>query len=420
MGLGEGRRQRRQPCETTSRLRDAVVFLPLTDAKLTADGETYFMPALNDTYDGEEAQHLRFPSPASGGRLLCLSRNHTADGTKNSYALAWSDALPGGAALLPGLTFVSDIFYDYRNLWHGLGAVVPFVSWYRSSGCKPPARWLLYTRGELQKVMGPWVRAVTEAAMGQGVRIETIGDPSHPTCFEEAVVFRHNEGRMSMRKRGETYDMLRCKARALCNATSAGDDDERGGSPVVRMTVLMRTGTRSFKNESAVVEAFRRACAGFGECRLTVAWTEKLESFCDQVKLMSDTDVLVSPHGAQLTNMIFMDQNSSVMEFFPNGWLEMGGPGQYVYHWLAAKSGMRHMGAWRDPTGMACDLPKTDPRCFSLFYKDQLLGHNETHFINWTAAVLAQAREYKLSKVSAVEGGQTQQQRRSRGCPCGG
>lgn len=407
--------------EATSRLRDAVVFLPLTDAKLTADGETYFMPSLNDTFDGEEAQHLRFPSPASGGRLLCLAGNHTRDGTKNSYALAWLDALPHGAVLLPGLTFVSDSFYEYTNLWHGLGAVVPFVSWYKSGGCKPPARWVLYKRGELQTHMGPWVRVMTEAAMGQEMRIETFEEPSRPTCFEEAVVFRHNEGVMSMRKRREAFDMLRCKARALCNATSSGGDDESGGSPVVRMTVLMRTGARSFKNESTVIEAFRRACAGFGDCRLTVAWAQKLESFCDQVKLMSDTDVLASPHGAQLTNMIFMDQNSSVMEFIPNGWLERAGPGQYVYHWLAAKSGMRHQGAWRDPTGVACDLPKTDPRCFSLFYKSQLLGHDEAYFVNWTTAVLAQVREYKLSKASTAGGGQTQQQQRwSADCPCGG
>ncbi|RRT80768.1 hypothetical protein B296_00003120 [Ensete ventricosum] len=69
---------------------------------------------------------------------------------------------------------------------------------------------------------------------------------------------------------------------------------------------------------------------------------------------MSETDVLVSPHGAQLTNLFLMDKNSSIMELYPKGWKELAGVGQYVYHWMADWAGMQHKGSWRDPQGEKC------------------------------------------------------------------
>ena len=342
------------------------------------------MTYIDDTFDGDLAEHVRFPSPESGGRLLCLSGNYS-DAKKNSYALSFPDALPFGATLLSGLTFISDSFYDYTNLWHGLGAIVPFISLNER-----PARWILYQRGALRKKMSPWVRSVVEASTGEEVRIERL---ESQRCFEEAILFRVNEGHMSRDRKLKAFNTIRCKARAFCNITGLTDPT------VVSVTLLMRTGTRSFKNESAVIDVFRKACNA--ECTLTVAWASKMDSFCEQVRVASMTDVLASPHGAQLTNMIFMQRNSSVMEFFPGGWKEGAGAGQFVYHWQAAKSGIMHRGAWRDTKGVDCELPKEErKRCFSLFYKDQSIGHDEDYFLGWAMAVIAQAREMKLRRVS--------------------
>ncbi|KAH0989160.1 hypothetical protein GBA52_000643 [Prunus armeniaca] len=73
---------------------------------------------------------------------------------------------------------------------------------------------------------------------------------------------------------------------------------------------------------------------------------------------MTNTDILASPHGAQLTNMLFTDRNSIIMEFFPNGWLKLDGVGQNVYHWMADQSGMKHICAWWDPhTEKECPDP---------------------------------------------------------------
>ena len=128
-----------------------------------------------------------------------------------------------------------------------------------------------------------------------------------------------------------------------------------------------------------------------------------------QVKLMSMTDILVSPHGAQLTNMFLMDRNSSVMEFFPKGWLKLAGVGQYVYQWIASWSGMRHQGAWRDPNGDKCPYPEDDRRCMSIF-KSGKIGHNETYFGEWARNVLAEVKTRKVEEASKKTS--------STGCAC--
>lgn len=128
-------------------------------------------------------------------------------------------------------------------------------------------------------------------------------------------------------------------------------------------------------------------------------WIYKVTRVIMQVKLVSATDVLVSPHGAQLSNMFFMDRNSSVMEFFPKGWLKLAGIGQYVYHWLASWSGMIHRGAWRDPAGNRCPFPNDDRRCMSV-YKNARIGYNETYFYEWAINVLTDVKLRKAHQIS--------------------
>ncbi|KAH7850214.1 hypothetical protein Vadar_029356 [Vaccinium darrowii] len=128
---------------------------------------------------------------------------------------------------------------------------------------------------------------------------------------------------------------------------------------------------------------------------------------------MTNTDVVASPHGAQLTNMLFMDQGSSVMEFFPKGWLEHAGKGQYAPWWMAKQSGMKHQGSWWDPVGEECPNPKQPMQCF-LFHKDSKVGHNETYFAEWARKVLNQVRVSKLEQASNNVGTKV----RSSVCEC--
>ncbi|CAK9174084.1 unnamed protein product [Ilex paraguariensis] len=393
----------------SSKLKDSVTFLPLKDLRYSTtaqQGHTWFMSSMNDSHEEGEVQYQHFPSKASKGRVLCLKGRDKHDGAWNYYALAWPETLPHNSTLKKGLTFVSYNHYNYDNIWHGLSAMVPFVAWHIKSGCAAPDRWVLYHWGELRTQMGPWLRSLMASTFGEPLEIEGFEDGG-AVCFEEAVVMRHNEGGMSRLRRVEVYDQMRCKARAFCGGSVEVD----GGAapPLIGMTMFMRTGPRSFRNESAVVGIFERECRKVEGCRLMVAYSNNL-TFCEQVKLMSSTDILVSPHGAQLTNMFLMDRNSSVMEFFPKGWLKLAGVGQYVYHWIASWSGMIHRGAWRDPTGDDCPFPEDDRRCMSI-YKNGRIGHNETYFAEWARNVIDDVKMRKMEERKNSAAG-------SSGCTC--
>lgn len=397
-----------------SKLRDSVTFLPLKDLRFTktaTEGNTWFMSSFNDTYEENESQYLYFPSQTSKGRLLCIKGHDKRDGTQNSYALAWPESLPNSTTFLNGLTFVSDTYYDYLNLWHGLSAMVPFVGWSMKHRCLKPTRWVLFHWGELRDKMGLWLQNLMEANLGK-VQVEELDKGEGPYCFEKAVVMRHNVGKMGKEKKLQVCDLLRYKARVFCGINPTGRGKEVGvrGEPIIRVTLLMRRGSRSFKDPIAVISIFARECAVVDGCMLEVVQSEDL-SFCDQVKLMTNTDILASPHGAQLTNMLFMDRNSSIMEFFPKGWLELAGVDQYAYHWMADQSGMKHGGAWWDPNAeKECPDPKQELECFN-FYKDGQVGHNETYFAGWARTVLNQVR---ISKLQAMQSSQIY----SNACQC--
>jgi Glycosyltransferase 61 len=60
-------------------------------------------------------------------------------------------------------------------------------------------------------------------------------------------------------------------------------------------------------------------------------------SFLDQIELLMKSDIIISPHGAQLTGIPFMPQCSSVLEFFPRNYLVADYFGS-----LAAAAGIDH------------------------------------------------------------------------------
>ncbi|KAI3439259.1 uncharacterized protein J3R85_004986 [Psidium guajava] len=319
------------------KLRESVTFLPLKDVRFAdrpQEGHTWFMSSMYDTHVEGEVQYQHFPSESSKGRVLCVQGRDTHDGSWNYYALAWPETLPANATFMRGLTFVSNNHYHYDNIWHGLSSIFPFISWHQWNSCRSPDRWILYHWGELRSKISPWLNHLMEATFGKQPHIEVFDkiEENSPVCFDEAVVMRHNEGGMSRQRRVEAYDLLRCQARNYCNMKLGGEIREAYGKKTngnVGLTMFMRRGPRSFKNDSAVIEIFKRECNKVEECSLSVAYSSNL-SFCEQVKLMSMTDILVSPHGAQLTNM------SRPVLF---------------NRWLASWSGMRYEGAWRDPDG---------------------------------------------------------------------
>ncbi|GAB4861322.1 hypothetical protein Ancab_036483 [Ancistrocladus abbreviatus] len=176
-----------------SKLRDSFTFLPLKDlrfAKTAMEGNTWFLSSLlNDTYEENEADYLHFPSQSSKGRFLCIRGSDMHDGAKNSHALAWPESLPEKAHLFKGLASVSNIYYVYENLWHGISAMAPFVDWSLKNGCLKlkPSRWLFFHQGELRTTTRSWLRHLMQANFGQ-VPLESFARYDVPYCFENAVV----------------------------------------------------------------------------------------------------------------------------------------------------------------------------------------------------------------------------------------
>ncbi|GAB4844935.1 hypothetical protein Ancab_038330 [Ancistrocladus abbreviatus] len=345
------------------------------------DGNTWFMSSFNDTYEENEAEYLYFPSQASKGRLLCIKGSINRDGTLNSYALAWPESLPESAILLKGLSFISSTYYDFQNLWHGLSAFAPFVGWSLKNGCLKPRRWVLFRQGALQTRRGSWLQKLTLASYGE-IPIETFEKGADvPHCFDKALVMRHDVGKMGRKKSYEVFEQIRCKARTFCGIKPGGKGrelNENGGA----------------HHQANCADEARRECGKVEGCILNVVQIDDL-NFCDQVKELTYTDILASPHGAQLTNMIFMDRNSTVMEFIPKGWLEFAGMGQYCYHWLADQAGMKHPPAWREKLEKKeCPNPEDGFECWH-YYKYGLVGHDETFFAEWARTIL---NEVKLRK----------------------
>ncbi|CAN4122352.1 unnamed protein product [Withania somnifera] len=335
-----------------AKLTDSVTFLPLVDPRFretATTGHTWFMSSLNYALEENEAEHLYFPSKASKGRLLCFKGRDTKDGMKNLYALTRRESIPDSDILLESLTFVSDTYYDHTIC--GMDY------------CLKPARWVLFHWGELKLRMGSCVQQLVQANFGK-VKVGGFDSGDVPCYFEKTIVM----SQMGQENKLKVFDLLRCEAKIYCGINPAGKGIEinRRGVPIMKLTLLMRRGSRSFKNATVVTDTFAKECALVEGCILHV----------------TKPDIVASPVGAKLPNMLFMDRESSVMEFYPKGWLEYAGAGQYAYHWMANQE---------------CPSPQDQRQCFS-FHKDGMVEHNETYFAEWARRVIDEVRLVNWSK----------------------
>lgn len=96
--------------------------------------------------------------------------------------------------------------------------------------------------------------------------------------------------------------------------------------------ILNRNSTRSLLN----ARALQHSLSTFSDKPVEIVCFEG-KSFQEQVSFMMKTDILVSPHGAQLSSINFMQECGGVFEVFPRGyfWPQFFGP-------LAATSGLFH------------------------------------------------------------------------------
>lgn len=126
-------------------------------------------------------------------------------------------------------------------------------------------------------------------------------------------------------------EILRTKTAQYLNITMQGC---RVGKdyPVINILNRQRQSTRTLSNAHAV----REAVSEFTDHPVQIAYFEEAD-FHQQVEFMMQTDILISPHGAQLSTIFFMPSCGGVVEVFP--------PSYFVPNFfgpLAASSGLQH------------------------------------------------------------------------------
>ena len=126
-----------------------------------------------------------------------------------------------------------------------------------------------------------------------------------------------------------------------------------GGLPTgAHATLLLRTGDRRFTNENELAADLRTLLQRHNEPPLEVVRLGGTLAFKWQLALYSNTSLLVSPHGAQLTNVVFMPDAAAVIELLTCGYYSD------TYRKFAVEAGLRYY-ASRDPApGCDRDLGK--------------------------------------------------------------
>jgi hypothetical protein len=87
----------------------------------------------------------------------------------------------------------------------------------------------------------------------------------------------------------------------------------------LRVTILNRKGTRAIKNLDKVKRFLATNAVARNRFKIRWQYFEHL-NFLEQVSVMEATDILVTVHGAGLTNAVFMSPCSVILEFLPYGY----------------------------------------------------------------------------------------------------
>jgi hypothetical protein len=104
----------------------------------------------------------------------------------------------------------------------------------------------------------------------------------------------------------------------LVQPTSASTSQASCNDGLPRIAILNRQDKkRSLLNADSIAQALKDEFKM--EKAPPVVYFENA-TFSEQVKFFYQTDILLSPHGAQLTGIPFMPNNGAVLEFFPKGW----------------------------------------------------------------------------------------------------
>jgi hypothetical protein len=87
--------------------------------------------------------------------------------------------------------------------------------------------------------------------------------------------------------------------------------------------------------------------------------TRSGDDLCSQVRLFSNLSVLITAHGQQLANTVFMPESSLLVEVYPKGYAVAGHDTPSMFYWQNRDSGIRHhvVQASGDRNNLGFDVP---------------------------------------------------------------
>jgi Glycosyltransferase 61 len=100
---------------------------------------------------------------------------------------------------------------------------------------------------------------------------------------------------------------------------------------------------RHYVDYNAIEQALQ-AAFGMPEFRLEYRDSFDGLSFLEQVEYMANIDIVMGPHGAQLTNAAFLPQCGGLLEFFPQGYWA-----PHYFGTMARSTGHYHFGIYAGP-----------------------------------------------------------------------
>ena len=151
--------------------------------------------------------------------------------------------------------------------------------------------------------------------------VKPLYDVSMDESLEQGIVFQNEQHAA----------VLRDSALDYYNITAEGCKSGKV-EPVIRIIDREPNSTRTIVNVKKLQKYLRKLTS-----HPVQIYTFENRTFKQQIEKMAQTDILVTPHGAQLSSLSFMPPCGGVFEIFPEGYYL-----PYFYGPLAATSGIRH------------------------------------------------------------------------------
>lgn len=151
-------------------------------------------------------------------------------------------------------------------------------------------------------------------------------------CYDEIVIFGTLELSLpflSNSKVGRDFQNYTFNFLNIQDASTADSEFELTNNALspndkLKITIFLRPQNRWIMNLNDIIRMIEST--GLSDANWLTSHIIHIEllSFREQVEIMSQTDILIAPHGAALTNLIFLRPHSAVIEVFTAPWYEIG------------------------------------------------------------------------------------------------